>query len=358
MSSHPKKSIKPHKKSYLKINRRNFLLFLIFVSITLIILSSVFLAYSYRTPTSISIVKTIRYAEFSILSNTKFVAKPALIYDYHTIIEGTKAYYNLVKEAIIKITLNSKIYPLSNIGSPRKVRINFANSAYIETNEWSKEIIINSSIIDNDPRRYVIEFRLNLTNISELVNRINNEINKMIYEYKIVIIPTLLVTVFYDNNIMKNYTINPSILININRNANTISIDIDNVQKQYVEKKTIDRKNFLNPIRTSVSEARLYSLTSVSLFSSLALGLTFYYFHKYGLRTKRSNLLEKYEKYIIRGKVETLGDKPVINIRDFKILVGVAKMYKKPIIYDEKSRTFYIIMSDTIYSFYEAKDGK
>jgi len=349
---------KPHKKPHkapkkfnLKINKKNILLSLVFISIILLVLSSIMLVYSYKIPVNRSIVKTIKYADLNIVSDTKFVVKPALIYDYQTIIDGTKTYYSLVKETIIRITLNSKIYRITNAGNPSEVKASFTESAYIKTSEWSKEIAINSSVLNSKANQYTIEFRINMLNISEIVNKINNEINKVINEYKIIITPNIIVSVKYENGLVKKYAINPTIQITIDRNTNIMSINIDDTQKTFMTKNTITLKNYLNPIKISVDDARFYSFISISVLAPLALGLTFYYLHKYGSSRKEKSILEKYGKYIIKGEIKALGDKPVISIEDSKLLIKLAKIYKKPVIYDEKNNLFFIVMSDTAYMF-------
>ena len=346
---------KPHnkvpKKINIKINKKNMLLTLVFTTIILLVLSSVMLVYSYKIPVNRNVVKTIKYADLNVVSDTKFIVKPALIYDYKTIIGGTKTYYSLVKEVIVRIMLNSKVYHITNAGNPSEVKASFTESTYIKTSEWSKEVVINSSVLNNKANQYTIEFRINMLNVSEIVNKINSEINKITNEYKIIITPNIIVSVKYENGLVKKYTISPTIQITIDRNANVVTISIDDTQKTIMTKNTIALKNYLNPIRISVNDARFYSFIFTSILAPLALGSTFYYLHKYGLNRKEKNLLEKYGKYIIKGEIKALGDKPVIRIEDSKLLIKLAKIYKKPIIYDEKNNSFFIVMSDTAYMF-------
>ena len=346
---------KPHnkvpKKINIKINKKNMLLTLVFTTIILLVLSSVMLVYSYKIPVNRNVVKTIKYADLNVVSDTKFIVKPALIYDYQTIIGDTKAYYSLVKETIIRITLNSKIYRITNAGSPIEVKASFTESAYIKTGEWSKEIAINSSILNSGAKQYTIEFRINVLNISKIVNKINGEINKIINEYKIIIIPNIIVSVKYENGLVKKYNISPTIQITISKKTNAIRISIDNTQKTFMTKNTITPKNYLNLIKISVDNARSYSFISIGISAPLALGLMFYYLHRYGLNEKEKSFLEKYEKYIIKGEIKALGNKPVISVENSKLLIKLAKIYKKPIIYDENKNLFFIVMSDTAYMF-------
>ncbi len=314
-----------------------------------LVASSVIMVYAYRQRTYIENKYTITYASLKTTIKSAIKVKPALVYDYRTIINTNEAYYNLVKEILVNISVETILNSKTSLGKIVSANTSVSMGSIIKSSSWAKNYNVSYVKVRDNPLTYAIN--IDVDKISKVVDLIDSEINLRTREFKYEIPVNIIVRVRYSNGALKTYSLNPEIVISFNKDANKIFISSKDLNREYTDTMRNIKPNVLNPLGITIIDARKISLYTVLASTSLFLITLVTYVRKIKPISRGPNYPSKYSSQIIHGELAEKGDKPVILLRNMESLFKLAKHYKKPILYSEKNNSLYLILGDTIYVY-------
>ncbi len=327
---------------------------IVFIALFLVstITSSILLAIVYREPPYTQYTSTVKYCDLKVAIKNKAVVKPALIYDYVENISSNKVYLSLLKYIVLDLYYDPILYSNTKYGSIRDVSIDYTIYLIISSGVWSKTILFKEpSHIDAGKFRDTI--LLNMSKIHKIVNTIEKETGIKTRSYTITLSIDLLTNVVYGTGVNATYRINPKVSISIDKEGNMVTITKSGDSKSYTDEKTIMKKKMFNLLGLDILASRtLLTYTTIALALTL-FTLTTIYITKF----KEKKVYEQYitvnRPYILPGRVVDLGNKPLIEVNDFRKFLSLARRYNKVIVLADKAdfKELYIILDNAIYVY-------
>ncbi|WFO74775.1 hypothetical protein J4526_06780 [Desulfurococcaceae archaeon MEX13E-LK6-19] len=328
---------------------RRYIEIILLLLLIALVASSIIMVYAYRQREYIENKYTITYASLKATVKSAVKVKPALIYDYRTVINTNQVYYNLVKEIVVNISVKTVLNSKTSLGKIVSANTSVSMGSVIKSGSWAKSYDVTYVKVKDNPLTYTISIDVN--KISKVVNVIDSEINQRTREFEYEIPINIVVRVKYSNGALKTYNLNPKIIISFNKDANRISISSKDLSREYSSYSRNVKPNIFNPIGMTIVDARKTSLYMVLAFTALFLVTLVTYVRKVKLTSKPPSYLSKHSSQIIYGELVDKGSKPIVSLQNIESLFKLAKHYKKPILYSRKDNSFYLILSDTIYMY-------
>lgn len=316
---------------------------LLIITFILLILSSTILVYAYSKKIYVLEENTSRYCMLKVDMYPIFYVKPSILYNYKHTIQTNTAFYSITKKILVNLQIQYIIHNDTELGKTVETMDTISFYSTIKTSNWKIDRYpVNISI--NNKHNYTI--RIWLSNISKIVNMVNTEINtrSRIIEYTIHLNIELLTK--YNGSIQQRYSLNPVVIIRIDKDKNKVSVQIINSSKTYGHK-TINKKLVIaDLLGIKIVELRKYSILSTVSLTFLSIFLILVYMSR--INKNRENELKQYFSKQIEGRIIDYGGKTLVEI-DLKTFRNLINHYKILPIYDHSRNTLFIVLRDIIY---------
>ncbi len=338
-------------KSISGSNRGILLKILFIIALSIFILSSLALSYSYTLKPVSTHKENVRYAELDITPNSRIYVKPALIYDYRNYIDSNEAVLSLSNKININISYNQIIYNNTELGKVTNYTIKYRIYGVINVGEWSK-----SRVIVKQKNVYKQSFKevlfINISDIKSIVERISSETGVSVFIYRYIINIEILNIVRYSSGKLKEYSLTPKITFTFASEKNKLSITYSGLSKNYIADKTFTVQN------TVYGKYTVYEFRKITLFATVISGSIALLALATIIRNRPSHggkleyYIKRYKPLVIKGFREK--DHGKVMVRDLEEIFRIAKTYNVPVIIDDRNCLHTII--DGVTYIYCIKD--